>query len=67
MSEQLSFLQPAEPPIVGAERFAECRVRIAAGCGGHHELGPLFASLPINLWVCCNDCPNRAELNPGAA
>lgn len=38
------------------ERFGLCRQRVAAGCGGHHEHGPLFAGSPIDRWHCCPDC-----------
>jgi hypothetical protein len=64
MSERLSFLAPTEPPVKGDARFAECRQRVTNGCGGHHELGPEFAGIPITRWLCCDTCPNRGELNP---
>lgn len=64
MSEQLSFLSSPEPAIRGDQRFDECRRRVPQGCGGRHERGPLFAGLPIAVWVCCADCPSRDELNP---
>jgi hypothetical protein len=64
MSEQISFLAPTEPETRGHSRFAECRRRVAEGCGGHHELGPVVAGFPIVQWICCADCPNRAEMNP---
>ncbi len=44
-------------------RFADCHARIAKGCGGHHEEGPLFAGRPITIWICCPSCPHRQELN----
>jgi len=69
MSEQLSFLSPlpAAAPVAAASRFAVCHQRDADGCGGRHAQGPEFAGRPIWRWVCCADCPHRAELNPWSA
>ena len=66
MTEQLNLLldTPDSTIVSGADRFAECRKRVAQRCGGHHEKGPLFAGLHISRWRCCTDCPNKAELNP---
>lgn len=66
MTDQLSppgIALPA-PDIICAERFDECRRRVAEGCGGCHKQGPEFSGLLIWRWVCCTDCPNRTELNP---
>jgi hypothetical protein len=44
-------------------RFAECRRRVAAGCGGKHIDGKEFAGGTFSHWICCPDCPNYAETN----
>lgn len=68
---QLPGLPPPPPLKPGAahveSRFAECRRRVAAGCGGHHEPGPVVAGYPMVVWRCCESCPNRSDLNPWAA
>lgn len=69
MSEQLSFLASApapKPALKGAEHFSECRARVEADCGGHHEMGPLFAGRPIVRWICCAACPVRGEVASSA-
>jgi hypothetical protein len=47
-----------------ANRFAECHQRVAEGCGGRHERGPDLVGQPLWVWVCCEECPLAAELNP---
>ena len=70
MSAQLSLagIAQTEPtPVAGAERFAECRRRVAAGCGGRHVPGQMWRGSIVARWVCCDGCEHRAELNPWSA
>lgn len=53
--------KPLPPP--APSRFAECRIRVADGCGGHHEAGPLLGAFRLAIWLCCDDCPNRDEIH----
>jgi hypothetical protein len=64
MTEQLSLLppEPAAQAVKGAERFAVCRARVDAGCGGHHEMEKWFGLIPVWRWHCCADCPVRGEV-----
>jgi hypothetical protein len=41
-------------------RMAECRLRVAKGCGGHHEQGPFWRGAYFFLWVDCESCPAAA-------
>lgn len=67
VTEQLDLLVPnAAEPKAGADRFHECRRRVSSGCGGHHEPGELWQGSRFMNWVCCADCPDKAELNPWA-
>jgi hypothetical protein len=47
-------------------RFAECRLRVADGCGGAHIAGEEWEGARLMHWVCCPDCPNRDEINSPA-
>jgi hypothetical protein len=64
MSDQpLDLFGDSLPAKLTGSRLDACKV-----CGkGRHEVGPMFAGYPIMVWVCCDDCPNIAELNPGRA
>ena len=60
-ADLFGYEPPATTALPSGGRLSACR---ECGKGYHRNSEEMFAGGFVREWVCCDECPHKAELNP---